>query len=234
MPLRAVTLDAGGTLIAPAEPVGVTYARVAAAHGIVAEATLLERGFRDAFAGAPPLAFPGLAGTACRAAERAWWRAVVAHAFGAAAAEPGFEPAFAALFAHYAHGDAWRVLPGAVATLAALRARGLRLAVVSNFDARLHRVLADLGLAAAVERVLASTEVGSAKPSAGIFTAACAALGVEAGDVLHVGDAPCEDAAGARAAGLRAVLVGPGPPAGGGVARIARLDALPGLVDAQA
>lgn len=232
MPLRAVTLDAGGTLIAPAEPVGVTYARLAAAHGVVAAAAALECGFRDAFAAAPPLAFPGVAGDACRAAERAWWRDVVARAFGPAAAAPGFAPAFDALFAHYARGDAWRVLPGTASALAALRARGLRLAVVSNFDARLHAVLAELGLAGAVDRVVTSTDVGAAKPSPAIFLAACAALGVAPPDALHVGDAAREDVAGACAAGLRAALVGPAAPPG--VARLDDLSALPALVDAQA
>src|SRR5207302_528021 len=59
MPLGAVTLDAAGTLFEVAEPVGVTYARVAARHGIGVTATELDRAFRAALAGAPPLAFPG-------------------------------------------------------------------------------------------------------------------------------------------------------------------------------
>lgn len=234
MPLRAVTLDAGGTLIAPAEPVGATYARLAGAHGVPADAAALEDGFRAAFAAAPPLAFPGCATNALRDAERAWWRALVAQAFGAGASAPGFAAAFDALFAHYARGDAWSVLPGVRDALAALRARGLRLAVVSNFDARLHAILAALGLDAAVDRVVASTEVGAAKPAAAIFHAACDALAADPADVLHVGDTLREDVQGARAAGLRAALVGAPAPVPDGVVRLADLSALPALVDAQA
>jgi putative hydrolase of the HAD superfamily len=206
------------------------------------DAAVLDDAFRAAFAAAPPLAFPGCAADAVRDAERGWWRDVVARAFGPGAGAPGVAAAFDALFEHYARGDAWRVLPGVRDALAALRARGLRLAVVSNFDARLHPILADLGLDAAFGAVVASTEVGAAKPAAAIFQAACDALGVAPADALHVGDSLREDALGARAAGLRAAVVGSpvGPPVGppaavpDGVVRIADLSALPALVDAQA
>lgn len=232
MSLRAVTLDAGGTLIAPAEPVGATYARFAYAHGVPCDATALERGFREAFAAAPPLAFPGVPAAERAAAERGWWRAVVAHAFGPGVTGPSLDALFAALFAHYAGGAAWQVLPGVSGTLATLRARGLRLAVVSNFDARLHRVLAECGLAAAVDRVLASTEVGWAKPAPEIFAHACDALGVNPADTLHVGDSLREDAVGARGAGLHAAWVGPAAPAADGVAHLPDITALPALVAA--
>ena len=46
-------------------------------------------------------------------------------------------------------------------------------------------------------------ELGMAKPSAGIFHAACARLGLAPEHVLHVGDDPELDVAGARSAGLR-------------------------------
>jgi len=54
-----------------------------------------------------------------------------------------------------------------------------------------------------------SNELGVAKPHPRMFQEACATLGVEAGDVLHVGDNPAADVAGAQAAGLRAALVRP-------------------------
>src|SRR6266705_91153 len=102
MPLRAVTLDAGGTLIEVAEPVGATYARIAGQHGIPLDAHQLERRFRGAFAATPPLAFPGVRRAQLAAAERGWWEAIVRRAFGASAHHPAFSACFAELYAHYA------------------------------------------------------------------------------------------------------------------------------------
>ena len=235
MPIRAVTLDAAGTLFTVAEPVGATYARLAADHGIAIAVDVAERGFRAAFAAAPPLAFPGASPTRLAEHERAWWYTVVRAAFGAAARAAAFETCFDAIFAHYARADAWRVFADAPAALAALRARGLRTAIVSNFDGRLRILVDDLGLTPLVDATLWSTRVGCAKPAPEIFVAAAQALGVAPADVVHAGDAPVADVEGARRAGMTAVLVARGatvPTAG--VPAVASLAELPPLLDALA
>jgi len=205
--LRAVTLDAAGTLIDVAEPVGETYARTAAHHGIALVGSETERRFREAFAAAPPLAFPGVPRRQLADAERAWWRALVRAAFGDASTSADFERCFAELFDHFAQPRAWRVHPDAPDALVALRRRRLALGVVSNFDRRLRGVLDGLGVGRLVDAVVPSTEVGAAKPDPAIFHAAAAVLGVRPEETLHAGDAPATDVAGARAAGLEAVLV---------------------------
>jgi putative hydrolase of the HAD superfamily len=213
-PTLAVTFDAGGTLLAIVEPVGETYARLARARGIEADAARLDEGFRRAFAAAPPLA-PGDAGrhASLLEFERAWWRRVVdasfRHALGddrlAAVAPSTFERFFDATFAHYGRPAAWRVDPDARPLLAELRRRGVRLAVVSNFDARLHGVLAGLGLAELVDAAVPSSEAGAAKPDPAIFRYALRRLGdPPAARCLHVGDTLEEDVHGATAAGMRA------------------------------
>jgi putative hydrolase of the HAD superfamily len=106
-------------------------------------------------------------------------------------------------------GDAWRPCVGAVETLRILKARGLKIALVSNFDGRLHRVVAELELKPFFDAVIVSSEAGWAKPSPRIYAAALDALGVEPGEALMVGDRPKEDVAGAKAAGLRALLYDP-------------------------
>ncbi|HJW69600.1 MAG TPA: haloacid dehalogenase, partial [Candidatus Binatia bacterium] len=60
--MRAVTLDAAGTLITVAEPVGDTYARVAARHGLHVSPADAGARFRRAMASRPPLAFPDVRG----------------------------------------------------------------------------------------------------------------------------------------------------------------------------
>ncbi len=79
--------------------------------------------------------------------------------------------------------------------------------MVSNWDVSLHERLEETGLAPLVDGAVASAEVGSAKPDGAIFRAALELAGVEAADAWHVGDTPEADVEGARAAGLRPVLI---------------------------
>lgn len=93
-------------------------------------------------------------------------------------------------------------------TLDVLRAAGARLVVVSNWDVSLHGVLRETGLAERVDAVLTSAEEGVAKPDPELFARALArAGGIPAADALHVGDSLEMDVAGARAAGIAAVLL---------------------------
>jgi putative hydrolase of the HAD superfamily len=101
----------------------------------------------------------------------------------------------------------FRAYPDAAPALRALRALGLSIVVVSNWDASLHERLAETGLAPLVDGAVASAELGHAKPDRAIFEHALGLAGADAGSALHAGDAPEEDVAGALAAGLRAVLV---------------------------
>jgi putative hydrolase of the HAD superfamily len=79
--------------------------------------------------------------------------------------------------------------------------------VVSNWDCSLAGVLERLGVADRFGAVSASAVVGAPKPDAAIFRHALGALGVAPERALHCGDRPEYDCAGARRAGLRAVLV---------------------------
>jgi putative hydrolase of the HAD superfamily len=101
----------------------------------------------------------------------------------------------------------FRPYPEVPGTLARLRADGARLAVVSNWDVSLHDVLERTGLRRLVDAVVISAELGVAKPDPAIFRLALERLGADADGALHVGDSLEADVAGARAAGLEAVLV---------------------------
>ena len=101
----------------------------------------------------------------------------------------------------------FRAYPEVPDVLARLRAGGARLAVVSNWDVSLHDVLERTGLRPLVDAVVISAELGVAKPDPAIFRAALGRLGAAAEGAVHVGDSLEHDVAGARAAGLEAVLV---------------------------
>ena len=203
---RAVLLDAAGTLIGIARPLGETYSLLARDFGASLDPATLTAGFRTAFADAPPMAFPGKHGADLDRAERSWWRTVVRQAIGERGV-PEFDAYFDHLYAHYASARAWKVYPEVFAVLTALRERGAALAVVSNFDSRLAPLLDAMGLAAFFDAVVCSGEVGAAKPDRAIFTRALERLGVEASQALHVGDSRAADYDGARAAGVEALLV---------------------------
>ena len=91
--------------------------------------------------------------------------------------------------------------------LAQLRARGLRLVVVSNWDVSLHDQLASDGLGGLVDGVVSSAELGAAKPASAAFARALALAGVAPGEAAHVGDRVEEDVEGARGAGITPVLL---------------------------
>jgi putative hydrolase of the HAD superfamily len=107
------------------------------------------------------------------------------------------------------------------------RARGARVVVVSNWDVSLLEVLELAGLTPLLDGVVTSAAVGAAKPAPAIFHHALELAGVAPGDALHVGDSPAEDVQGARACGIRAVLLSrAGDAAPPDVATIAGLDEL--------
>jgi putative hydrolase of the HAD superfamily len=226
---RAVLFDAVATLIRPWPSVGSVYARAAASRGAACPARALEAAFPRAYRALSPERFYGRSGLqTSEPRERRWWGRVVALTFeraGCAAPPPA---AVAAGIEAFARGAAWHPCAGAFAALAALRARGLKIALVSNYDARLHHVVRELGLRQFFDAVLVSSEVGWAKPSPRIYAAALAALRVAPGEALMVGDRPREDVEGARAAGLRALLYDPRgrSPGPGSVRDLRRIPAL--------
>ena len=94
------------------------------------------------------------------------------------------------------------------ALLDSLRARGLRLGLVSNaFDPGwlLHRDLEQMGLAERLDFSVFSSEVGTRKPHRAIFERALEALGVVPENALFVGDRLYEDVRGAAELGMTTV-----------------------------
>jgi putative hydrolase of the HAD superfamily len=202
--IRGVLLDAVGTLIRLHEPVGATYARIAAEHGVAIPAWRLDDAFARVLRSAPPMPAEDAA------AERTWWRAVVRATFRAAdQMQPfaDFEACFAAIFDHYAHAEAWSAAPGAHTALDALREAGRTLCIASNFDRRLPAILAALDLAARVDLVWLPCDAGTAKPDPAFFRGACERLGLAPAACVSVGDDPAQDLDAARAAGLAAIDV---------------------------
>jgi HAD superfamily hydrolase (TIGR01549 family) len=109
--------------------------------------------------------------------------------------------------------ESWEAFPDTVPVLEAVRARGLRVGVVSDTGFDLRPVLDRLGLTPHLDAVLMSYEQGICKPAAVVFRTACDRLGVRPERTLMVGDNPLTDS-GAVTAGLYAFLL-PAPPESG-------------------
>ena len=102
-----------------------------------------------------------------------------------------------------------RAAPGAAETLGALADRNLQLAIISNTVLPpwlLDESLDEIGLLGFFPQRFYSCGLGCKKPGRRIFALAVEALGVEPGEVLHVGDRYLTDVWGARRAGLRTCL----------------------------
>ncbi|MBW4530143.1 MAG: HAD-IA family hydrolase [Aphanothece saxicola GSE-SYN-MK-01-06B] len=203
---RGLLLDAMGTLIGLRRSVGYTYAAVAAEHSIDVAAGAIDRAFPGVLRQAPPLAFPGLEGDSLLQAERRWWAERIDAVLAAAGAAVAPAALHDALFDRFADPLLWHVYADVPSVLRRWHGAGLRLAVVSNFDRRLQPLLEGLGLADLFGTVVVSSRAGAAKPSPVPFQVALEAMDLPPSQVWHVGDSP-EDGAGARAAGVRCLLV---------------------------
>jgi putative hydrolase of the HAD superfamily len=109
--------------------------------------------------------------------------------------------------------ESWEAYPDTVPTLDAVRARGLRVAVVSDTGFDLRPAMDRLGLTPYLDAVVMSYQQGVCKPAAAVFRTACDRLGVRPERALMVGDNPLTDS-GAVTAGLYAFLLPAAPEAG--------------------
>jgi REG-2-like HAD superfamily hydrolase len=114
------------------------------------------------------------------------------------------------LFARHAEKNLWgNVRERTEETLEELRRRGYQLGVISNADGRAEEALDAAGLRGHFELVVDSGLVGIDKPDPRIFHLALEQMGVHPHDAVYVGDIYEIDVQGARAAGMRAILIDP-------------------------
>jgi len=101
------------------------------------------------------------------------------------------------------------IMPGVPAALERLHSLGLQLVVVSNADGTVAALFEELGLRHLFEHIVDSGVVGFEKPDSRIFQHALNVSGGTPDRTLHVGDVYDVDVAGARAAGIHALLLDP-------------------------
>jgi len=224
--IRAVTFDAGATLLRADPPVEEVYfrefTRDGAAGGKAELASALAKTWKEIRDRKRDDRYEGPAG------ERGFWETFVGrarrHFDGGALSGESFER----LVTHFLRPDSWAVYADVPGTLARLEGDGFPLAIVSNWDSTLGALLEAHALADRFAAVLISGVEKAAKPHPEIFLRAASRLGLAPGEILHVGDSLEEDYAAAKAAGLSAILLDRDDRHPGVADRIRSLDELPG------
>lgn len=133
----------------------------------------------------------------------------VAHRLGSNGPESAGEPGKAAERAAVRFSrEALETLASRGPLLARL-ARRFRLGIVSNFYGNLAGACAEAGIRESFAALVDSCDVGCVKPEAAIFRAALGKLSALPAEAVFVGDSIERDMAGARAVGMRHVLIRP-------------------------
>lgn len=201
MPIQTLFLDAGGVLVNP------NWDRVSdalARHGVsVAAARMAE---------AEPRAKKRLdTGDTIRATndqQRGWTYFNLVLTEAGVALSDATAAALAELHTYHQTYNLWETVPDEVMpALAAFRATGRRLVVLSNANGTLHRAFDRLGLTTSFDVIFDSYQEGVEKPDPRFFHIALERSGADAATTMHVGDLYHVDVAGARAAGLTPALL---------------------------
>ena len=196
---KAVTFDAGGTMIYCDPSPGEIYAHHLSRLGRTVGAEEVAPVFRQAWAELQRRTVPGRDRyNSISGGELGWWGEFVREVLRRLDHDAPWEPLLENLYAAFSEASVWKAFPETTSTLEELGARGIRMAVISNWDGRLPDILRALDLAEVFETVTVSSIEGVEKPSPEIFERTLERLGVSGTETLHVGDSPLEDYAGAE------------------------------------
>ncbi len=205
LPLRAVFLDIGDTVMRPNPSWEHVYALAFSEFGIDVDIDELHRALRRAYHHGGW----GMEGGFEPSQEVSFRRTVLIDA--TAIAEMGLDPMPEAFFRRLGElfmvTSHWHIFPDARPALVGLKERGLVIGAVSNWVWNLPELLHSLDIVEHFDFIAASARIGFEKPHARIFEWALEQAGVEAGAVIHVGDHLDADVEGAARVGINGVLI---------------------------
>ncbi len=200
-----VFVDLGDTLIRAHPSWSAVYRRILADHGVVVDADALRAALEQTFGNnGDHVEGPFEASETASYERLKRFDTQVLEALGAAVPADAF---FRSLEAAFAERAAWWIFDDVPGALDRIQAAGIRLAVISNWGWAAPELLHTLELARHFEALIISDRVGYLKPSAAIFRHALELMGVGPADAIHVGDSVPADVVGARAVGIRPVLI---------------------------
>ncbi|MBH0189292.1 MAG: HAD-IA family hydrolase [Nitrospira sp.] len=232
--IRVVFFDAADTLFHVKGSVAEIYLEHAVQYGFLQtpeSLSAIKQAFSRAFREAPPPIFASGEPAQLKQSERLWWFDIVHNVFYRVGMFERFDDFFDRVFEVFEDAGSWSLFPETLSTVSNLKASGMELGIISNFDSRLFPVMRGLGIADLFDTITISSLAQAAKPAAKIFQLALDKHAVDPEEALHVGDSLRDDVEGAGKAGLHAVLLdrqGTSPRAG--VRTIQSLDELMPLI----
>ena len=200
---RAIFFDAGGTLFRPFPSIGYYYSAVAARHGCSVGAEEIEVAFRRIWSEHDGIG--DLRSHSDEKIEKEFWRKIVTAVFKDFKGLKAFDPFFNELHDLFAEPRVWKLYPEVEEVLQLLKKQKFVLGMVSNWDSRLLKLCAGLGIDRYFDFKVISAVFGTAKPDPKIFREALKKANVPAGEVVHVGDSLEDDVRGAHLAGIKAI-----------------------------
>lgn len=205
-----IFLDAGNTLFTANPSPSAFYHQVCTRHG--ADITLEQ--MIEAMRGVwidkmlPEMSDPNTDLFCSDEEDRQWWWNYDVEIFRQLGI-PGekHEEIFEEIYVFLSDPAAWELYPDTIESLEKLKSEQFSLAIVSNWNSSLRKVVDGLNLTHYFEFVIASAEAGSKKPSPKIFQLALERAGVEPSRAVHIGDTYQADILGARRAGIRGIML---------------------------
>jgi len=204
---RAVFFDAGYTLLCMEPDQKTNFLRSCADLGIEIDHFRLREGIAQASAMLAPRNPAAGKQPFSQAAVDEFWTEYHRVLLAVCAADPNDAARGEAVYRRFTALLSWRVYDEVRPVLRTLRARGVKLGVISNWTGDLEEVLRSVELHDSFDFVLDSAHLAWEKPHPEIFLEALRRADVAPNAALHVGDSPGHDVDGALAAGLRAALL---------------------------
>lgn len=209
--IRAVFLDLGWTLAYPRTSMWQIFADLCSDAGVVVTPAACEQLVRGLSRAAHEQAERQFRGGAqyedSDAAFAGMFMQMGRMVFAQMGVTAGHEALMQRFLERFWNASNWTRFPEVLDVLRALRARGIRLGVLSNAPSNLPSFLEQLGIAPLLDFSVVSAVEGVRKPDRRIFEVALARAEVKPAEALHVGDMYLEDVLGGRALGIHTLLM---------------------------
>lgn len=188
--IKVVFLDAEGTFLRFYPSLGEIYKDLFGRYGIIVDPGKTEEALRSAYRKVfQETIKPPLNGEICKEA----WKRVFEQVFKHLKSYPQFEILFKEAFDFFSKPECVEVIPGFREFINSLKKRGIKCAIISNWDCRLYSVLEGHGLLHHFDAVFLGCEVGYLKPDLRIFQIALDHFKVTPEETLMIGDSLKDD-----------------------------------------
>jgi len=205
-----VFLDAGYTLFTANPSPSKFYHEVATRHGADISLDQMIAAMREVWVERviPEFTDPEADFSSSDEEDRQWWWNYDTEVFTRLGIpKPRHAEIFEEIYRFFADPSAWELYPDTLESLEQLKASDFSLAIVSNWNSSLTKIVDGLNITSYFDFVLSSAEAGVKKPSPRIFELALEQAAVKPSRVVHIGDTYQTDVLGARKAGIRGIML---------------------------